>query len=234
MKSRNHLSVWDESALGKPPAPEVYRAFRDTGCQIARKRIVEGILPMITMIATKHERWAMKVGPLRRDDLIQEGMFGALNAARLFDPEMGIKFTTYSFKAIQNYIVRAIQSSDFVSKGARNEGNQSKIYSYDRKTSRNMDKPVVDLFESKREPERSPYSMQEMLSMIHDDREREVIRLRFCEDMTLQEVGDVFGITRERIRQLEMRALESIRLGVTLNARHPARRLTEAESRRDS
>jgi RNA polymerase sigma factor (sigma-70 family) len=49
-----------------------------------------------------------------------------------------------------------------------------------------------------------------------DGREREVVVLRFGLDRdgdprTLQEVGDVLGLTRERIRQIESRAKDKIR-----------------------
>lgn len=47
------------------------------------------------------------------------------------------------------------------------------------------------------------------------DREAAVLRLRFgmngVEEQTLDEIGRRFGVTRERIRQLESRALEKIR-----------------------
>ncbi|MGH8989765.1 MAG: sigma-70 family RNA polymerase sigma factor [Acidimicrobiales bacterium] len=48
-----------------------------------------------------------------------------------------------------------------------------------------------------------------------DDREREIIRLRFGldrgEPCTLEEVGVCFGLTRERIRQIEARAMSKLR-----------------------
>ena len=51
------------------------------------------------------------------------------------------------------------------------------------------------------------------------DREENVLRLRFGLDdgrtRTLEEVGKVFGVTRERIRQLKLKALRKLR--------HPSR-----------
>jgi RNA polymerase primary sigma factor len=47
------------------------------------------------------------------------------------------------------------------------------------------------------------------------DREQEVVRLRFGLDdgrvRTLEEVGQIFGVTRERIRQIEMKTLAKLR-----------------------
>lgn len=50
------------------------------------------------------------------------------------------------------------------------------------------------------------------------DRERQVIRLRYgLEDEkphTLEEIGEILGVTRERVRQIETRALEKLRKSV--------------------
>ena len=46
-------------------------------------------------------------------------------------------------------------------------------------------------------------------------RERDVLRLRFGMDdgrqRTLEEVGQLFGVTRERIRQIEFKALRKLK-----------------------
>jgi RNA polymerase sigma-32 factor len=46
-----------------------------------------------------------------------------------------------------------------------------------------------------------------------DEREREIIQRRYLaeEPVTLQQIGDDFGVSRERVRQLESRALKKLR-----------------------
>jgi len=43
------------------------------------------------------------------------------------------------------------------------------------------------------------------------EREHEIIKFRFFSDMTLDDVGKYFGVTRERIRQIEVRAINKMR-----------------------
>jgi RNA polymerase primary sigma factor len=57
--------------------------------------------------------------------------------------------------------------------------------------------------------------MQDMLGKRLRPREREVLRMRFgldgSQEQTLKEVAEVLGVTRERVRQIEARALRRLR-----------------------
>jgi len=59
-----------------------------------------------------------------------------------------------------------------------------------------------------------PEEIQRLLAPL-DEREREILRLRFGldrgEPRTLEEVGEYFNLTRERIRQIEARAMSKLR-----------------------
>ena len=59
-----------------------------------------------------------------------------------------------------------------------------------------------------------PAALAELMSSL-DERERDVLRLRFGldrgEPRTLEEVGEQFELTRERIRQIEVRAMSKLR-----------------------
>jgi RNA polymerase primary sigma factor len=53
-----------------------------------------------------------------------------------------------------------------------------------------------------------------------EDREQKILRLRYSwiegKSYTLEEVGEKFGITRERVRQIEQKALKKLK--------HPSRK----------
>lgn len=62
-------------------------------------------------------------------------------------------------------------------------------------------------------------TFNDIMSLIEglDERDKEILKMRFGlenrEEMTLEEVGDAFGVSRERIRQLQNIALRKIRRG---------------------
>lgn len=89
-------------------------------------------------------------------------------------------------------------------------------------------KEAEEAYESSKKPPKSPaenLAVVDVFNTVHavlntlKEREAEVMSLRFGlnggKPMTLEEVGQKLGITRERVRQIEVKALRKLR--------HPAR-----------
>lgn len=57
--------------------------------------------------------------------------------------------------------------------------------------------------------------IDKLIEEVKDNREREILKLRFGTengwDCTLQEIGEKYGVTRERIRQIEAKVLDELR-----------------------
>ncbi len=83
------------------------------------------------------------------------------------------------------------------------------------------DNCLLDVIENTDSPEADRTLMKESLSREIEralatltERERDIIRLHFgisCQEMTLEEVGEKFGLTRERVRQIKEKAIRRLR-----------------------
>lgn len=108
----------------------------------------------------------------------------------------------------------------------------NKIYSLDTPIAGNDDIALKDIIEDNAQV--SPSVMTERIKIREEifqwletlkEKERRVIILRFGldgrEPMTLSEIAKVIGLTRERIRQIEMAAIAKLR--IIIGKKHPAR-----------
>lgn len=83
------------------------------------------------------------------------------------------------------------------------------------------DNSLLDVLENTDSPDADGSLMNESLSKEIDralatltERERDIIKLHFgisCQEMTLEEVGEKFGLTRERVRQIKEKAIRRLR-----------------------
>src|SRR5262245_9515354 len=83
---RSGSVAFDEDAIA--PLVARYVETRDVG---VRNRIVEQLTPLVEGLARRFSGYAE---PL--DDLISEGFIGLISALDHFDPERGVKFSTYA------------------------------------------------------------------------------------------------------------------------------------------
>ncbi len=217
------------------------------GDREARDRMIKSNLRLVRWIASKYINRGLPIF-----DLIQEGNIGLIKAVEHFQPNRGIRFSTYATLWIKRSIERALAnhsrtirlpvhiSSDlnrfaWVAKSLLQQfsrdptdeeiavrmkvnveyvrklrGIVKRTYPIDGGIRDEYSERLYGLFE---DIERSQQvgSWLELLTEI----ERRVIILRFGlndeDTLTLESIGKRFGVTRERIRQIEAKAIEKLR-----------------------
>jgi len=139
------------------------------------------------------------------DDLVSDGNMSLMRAVEKFDYARGNKFSTYATWAIMKNFARSIPDAK--------THKQRYMTGHD------------ELFEAKADVRTDE---QEVLAAADaararvsrllehlDARTREVIRMRTgldgSEEMTLEQIGQHFGITKERVRQINVRGMKQLR-----------------------
>ena len=79
--------------------------LRDKGDEKALDKLVSSHLRLVVKMAAGFKGYGLPVS-----DLIQEGTLGLIDAAKKFDPEKGVRFSTYArwwiLASIQDYVMR--------------------------------------------------------------------------------------------------------------------------------
>ena len=151
-----------------------------------KEKIVTEYLPLVRSVAAKYN----KLG-IPQEDLEQEGMIGLLEAANKYQDDKGAKFSTYATYWIKKYILAAV---DKEKKHSLNSTDLNEDMTKDKKLK--AIKPVTN-FEL-------PSHMPEI--------EKMVLTLLFQEELTLKEIAEEIGISRERVRQLKEKGLRRMRI----------------------
>ncbi|MBY3151202.1 sigma-70 family RNA polymerase sigma factor [Rhizobium laguerreae] len=183
----------------------------------------------------------------RIEDLAQEGSFGIRKAVEKYDPDKGTKFSTYSRLWIQNYVAMAAASvlSDITvparafidaRMGRLQPGrNDSAVFAAmpfimldapvgDENVTSQMDLHVMDEVtpETILAEEDQQAAMRRVIAAALaslTQREATVIMRRKLQDTpdTLEEISEDFGVTRERIRQIEAIAMDKLKDALVAN-----------------
>jgi len=82
------------------------KRYRDTGDVKAAYKLVASNLRLVVKLAHEYHR-----NPLALLDLVQEGNIGLMQAVKKFDPERGVKLSSYAAWWIRAYILRYIMDN---------------------------------------------------------------------------------------------------------------------------
>jgi RNA polymerase sigma-32 factor len=240
------------------------RRYRETGDVQAAYRLVAANLRLVVKLAHEYHR-----NPLSLLDLVQEGNIGLMQAVKKYDPERGVKLSSYAAWWIRAYILRYIMDNWKMVKLGTTEAQRKLFF----KLRQEQDKLMAQGFEvtPKMLAERLNVTEQDVVEMDqrlgHDEmsldapvggddsgatrmdrflpsssqgaeerlgneqlkalfreklqefakslegKERYIFENRLISDepLTLQDIGDKYGVSRERARQIEAGLINRMR-----------------------
>jgi RNA polymerase primary sigma factor len=166
-----------------------------------RDRLVKSNMRLVISIVKKFVN-----GHNGFDDLLSDGIIALMRAVDKFDVGLGYRFSTYATQVVRRNSYRRVMEK-------QKERQRVTLSVHD---------PGIDISDEYRSAGMSEARWEALRSRLStmldklDRREKLIIRARFSlgghrNVQTLQKLADRLGVSKERIRQLEKRALDKLR-----------------------
>ncbi|MCZ2343400.1 MAG: sigma-70 family RNA polymerase sigma factor [Bacteroidales bacterium] len=168
--------------------------------QYVRDLLIECNQRLVHNLATKHLQPGQSL-----DELKSDANISLMRAVEKFDYGRGNKFSTYATWAIMKNFARSIPGEN--TRRARYVTGHEDLFESkaDIRTDEQEVLATADAAKSR---------VNRLLEYL-DPRTRDVIRMRIGlngnEEMTLEQIGQHFGITKERVRQINVRGMKQLR-----------------------
>lgn len=167
---------------------------------LIKNQIVQANLRLVVSIAKRHVSRGQDLF-----ELVSDGNVSLMRAVERFDYTRGFKFSTYASWAIMKNYARSVPEQR--RHGERYQtGWDEMLEAVGSAQPDDLDNEQLDVLRG---------TVDRMLSSL-DARERSILRQRYGLDdrgqpQTLEQIGRRFGVSKERIRQLESRAMTKLR-----------------------
>ena len=197
--------VWATDARQPTPeqADEILRWHRVS--ERVREQIAETNLALVLAMAKR-----TRMSEVDFADLVSEGNMALLRAVDKFDAGRGYKFSTYACRAILKAFSRQGMKlskyrqrfpTDFDPKLERSDFLETKRATFEKDAAEEVKRIVLDNRADLTDVERTV--IEHRFGLESTDNER---------PMTLEQVGQIIGVTKERVRQIQNKAMEKIKL----------------------
>lgn len=218
MKAMNQemetLAPYLEAGRGRRPLSRV--AERDLvtraqrGDAWAKDELVRHNVALVVMIARKQSR-----GTLRLEELVQEGNLGLLRAIEKFDTSAGTRFSTYAVWWIRAYVWKYLKQARSAVRPRSGTVAASDL-SLDVPVGEDGDVSHLDRLEDEGPGPHESYAAAEDAARVRGalDKVRkrlgelgwDIVHTRLRQDPpdTLEQIGSRWGVSRERVRQVEL------------------------------
>jgi RNA polymerase primary sigma factor len=207
------LTAYLEAARRLPPLTREEERELATlaraGDTAARDELVRRNLALVVSFARKQRR-----GAVRLEELVQEGNLGLLRAVEKYDPNAGTRFSTYAVWWIRAYVWRYLQAAR--SAVRPKSGTVARAdFSLDSPLGDEADVTYLEQVEDDAPPPDARYAEAEGDAQLRGALERargrigelgwDIIHSRLKQDSpeTLEQIGRRWGLSRERVRQVE-------------------------------
>lgn len=178
------------------------------GDEEAINKLIVSNLKFVIMVAKNYKSYGIQFS-----DLISEGNVGLIRAAKKYDFSKDNKFISYAVW----WIKQSIQ--EFIKKNTINTNEFNSLFSNNEKVDNNG-YIINNLYEKENDNIEKSKTVYELLDCLNK-RENDIIQCYFglndSEEMTLEEIGNKYGLTKERVRQIKEKALIKLRSNALLN-----------------
>ena len=197
------------------------------GSQEAKDKLVSANMRFVVSVAKYYEYCG---GCLTITDIIQEGNIGLIKAAETFDPTTGFKFISYAINVIRGAISNALTNYSRMVHDYHNTTANSHT-SLDAPCADDSDTPMIDFICQSNDTESCATEslvtdVLRVLNFLLKEREITIVCAFYgigTRKMNEWEIGETYGMSGERARQIRQKALKKLReseLAVRLLAKY--------------
>ena len=227
------------------------RRYKETGDLEIRNQLVMYYSYIAKSVAVKMSSTFHKYATV--EEMVNHGAIALIDSLERFDPDQGVKFSTYAFTKVRGAIIDYVRKQDWLPRRVRQtdilitkaeeqltgeptreemakrlgmslqkydkcvfEMSGESMYSFEALLAAPVQMNHVRLQEDDLGPEEQVDEQelrQELAQAIDElgEQERTVLSLYYYEELTMKEIGQVMGVSEQRIGQINRKLIKKLR-----------------------